>query len=284
MDLVRRIRHGACWPDGAAMEVDRNAGVVWVPADNNHAELVQLTKDFAVSPATITLNTRAANPFGGIDLDNAECLMQLSACIQGTKAVLTVIDTVGSATNRDLCRQEDARAFCTPLAQLATRTKSSILLVTHLNAGGSPLGRRIQQYTRQMLALKVIEGESSRRLAVIKSHSRTPDALRVDMGDHGNEFGPAEPPRRGRPGASSDEVDSWLAEQLNQGPMPRSDVVAAAKVAGFSTGNIYRAKERLGVLAERGESGVVWSLPPAPDATSLFPEMATCNGPYDEGR
>ena len=51
-----------------------------------------------------------------------------------------VIDTVGMTTARNLCRPEETRAYCGPLADLATATGIPVLALTHLSKDKEALG------------------------------------------------------------------------------------------------------------------------------------------------
>ena len=120
-----------------------------------------------------------------------------------------IIDTVGMATARNLCRPEEARAFFGPLIDLAGETGVAVLGLTHLSKGGEALGRRIVEKARVVLKMTQPDPEGQpdrRRLWVDKTAVMKPPALGITMGDAGNEydFSPptepeVEPRRRGPP-------------------------------------------------------------------------------------
>ena len=121
------------------MALPRDAPVLWVPADNNHAELVSLATDFGIREH-LYLNAPKKEPYGGVTLETLDDLAALDARVAAVKPVLLVVDTVGNATEKNLSRQEDATAFYQPLQLIACRHGCAVLCLTHLNASGKFLG------------------------------------------------------------------------------------------------------------------------------------------------
>ena len=123
-------------------------------------------------------------------LDDIRELNALEARIRAVKPVMVLVDTVGNATDKNLSRQEDAKAFYQPLQIIARRNRTAIVCITHLNAAGAVLGRRAIEKVRVALKLEFPDPsqENRRKLQVVKSNSKQPPALGVTMGDHGNEY------------------------------------------------------------------------------------------------
>src|SRR5262245_27179469 len=119
-DLVRRIRHGLGWPDGAPISLDRGSLALWVVADNHHDEMVDLSRAFDIADV-LRINASKADPYGGVILEAPEDYRALEGRIAAVKPVLVVVDTVGGATDLNLSRQEEARAFYQPLQLIARR-------------------------------------------------------------------------------------------------------------------------------------------------------------------
>lgn len=268
-DLARRIWHGLPWPDGAPATMPVESRVLWVAADSQWAELGTLPQAFGFPGKAIILNGRRSNPYAGTNLDSVEDLAQLERNIRATQPALVLVDTIGNATDRNQGRAEEAKLIFKPLAEIATRTNASIVLVTHLNRGGQVMGNRIIGAVRQVIMLDAPDGseENRRRLRVAKTNSLKPSALGVTMGSDGNEYDtepplPAEeqPAKRGRP-AHLEEDTSWVKAKLEYGGQRVSHLIELAEKAGISTSRLY-ALQRKGIVEEFVADGrKFWKLP-----------------------
>ena len=220
-DLIRRVAHGIPWPDGQIMAVSKSERSLWVLADNHHDEIVSLCRAFHIEES-ILVNATRSEPYGGVLLETIDDLMELEGRIKAAKPLFVVIDTVGNSTDRNLAKSEDAKAYYQPLQVIARRNQVAILCLTHLNAAGGLLGRRVLEKVRCAMRIeKPDPGQPNRRrLEVVKSNSKTPQALGVTMGDAGNEYD-GQPPERapdGRFGGGEpvrlNEMKAWLTDRL----------------------------------------------------------------------
>lgn len=278
-DLVRRIRHGMPWPDGAAMTMDPLSQVLWVVADNHHDEMVSLAEAFAIED-NVRISAPMADVYGGTNLDPIHEVKLLEARIKAVRAPLVIIDTVGNATDRNLSRQEDAKAFYEPLQRVARRCRAAILCLTHLSASGGVLGRRATEKVRSVIRLDCPdpEGQPNRRkLEVIKTNSKRPAPLGVTMLDGGLEYnnsppqapdaedgGPGTGRRRGSRGpvaAKLEEACDWLGSRLAAGPARVSQVRSDAERQGYSAKTLYAARDEIGVEEEEISGRKWWRLP-----------------------
>ena len=269
-DLIRRIRHGERWPDDTPIEVPSDAKVLFVLADNNHDELLQLAHDFNIVDS-ILLNAPPEDPRAGTTLELLDHWGDLEARIKNHKPALVVVDTVGNATGLNLCKPEDAKAFFTPLQVLAAKYETAIMAVTHLNATGGVLGRRALEKVRSALHLSQPDpqGQPDRRaLSVIKSNTRKPPPLGVTMSSHGNAYdddvpvAPGdEPGQRGRTATKSPACADWLHSQLENGPRPLAELIRSGELSGFPKPRVYDAGKRLAVAKFEQGNRLYWSLP-----------------------
>src|SRR5262249_26311087 len=117
-DLARRVYHGLPWPDGTPATLPKGSTTLWVPADNNHAELATLCRDFNIPPEALYLNASPKNPFGGTMLDSKEDLGALERRIELVRPALVIIDTMANATDRPMYRAEEAKKIFVPLQQI----------------------------------------------------------------------------------------------------------------------------------------------------------------------
>jgi hypothetical protein len=269
-DIARRIYHGFPWPDGTTATFPAGSRTLWVAADCQHAELARLSEEFGVPPEAMLLNAPKSNPFGGTMLDSEADVEDFERRIERTKPALIFVDTTLKATDRTAHKPEDAKAFFTPLQQVIQRQMSCMLGVTHLNADGKPLGRRIEGVGRvvMMLDRPDPEGQPNRRkLHVKKSHSLYPSPLGVTMGTNNNEYdntppigAAAEPMCKPAKKSRLAEAVEWIREYLTPGPARVHEVRTAAEEAGFSSKTLYLAKNNLPIREYETEKHKTWEL------------------------
>lgn len=248
-DITRRIWNGLPWPDGTPATLPPESKVLWVAADSQWAELGTLPSSFGFPGRAIVLNGRRSNPYGGTNLDSIEDLATLERNIRAAQPALVFVDTIGNATDRNQGRAEEAKAIFKPLAEIATRTNTSVILVTHLNRGGQVMGNRIIGAVRQVVMLDQPEGceENRRRLRVSKTNSQKPAALGITMETAGNTYdtdppmgADEQPASRGRGRPSHIEEDTkWVEERLRHGSRRVSHLIEEGETAGLSTHRLY---------------------------------------------
>jgi hypothetical protein len=240
---------------------------LWVLADNHHDEIVTLARDFDIVPS-IRINAAPTDPYGGVTLETADDLADLDARIKAVAPLLVIVDTVGNATDKNLSKQEDAKAFYFPLQVLARRHCCALLALTHLNASGSFLGRRVLEKVRVALRMLQPASQERRRLDVVKSNSKKPAALGLTMGDNGNEYdhnppelpSEEEPRRPGRPDPQVQHCADWLADLLGPAARKVASMRHEAETAGFTVGTLYRAMRLLGVEEYESDGRKWWRL------------------------
>jgi hypothetical protein len=266
-DLLRRIRRRLTWPDGTPIHVPADARALWVIADNNHDEMASLAKAFGIE-AAVWINAWKEEPYGGVMLDDPADVSALDRRIELVKPVMVVVDTVGNSTDRNLSRQEEAKAYYQPLQLIARRHRCAVLCLTHLNATGKFLGRRVLEKVRVAIQMtQPLRDDERRRLWVAKTNSLRPEPLGVIMGDHGNEYdtnppeapeeAEYEPGKAGRPATAAGLAQDWLRQELSCGARRVGNTVDRAKEAQITVGSLYRARDALGV--EQYEmQGVKW--------------------------
>lgn len=267
-DLIRRLWYGLAWPDGRINPFPPETPALVVPGDHHFAQILKLADAYGLPDEAIYFNSAPDDPTGGLDLDDPETIDALDRRIGTVRPGLVVVDTVGATTGRNLCRAEEAREYFTPLLGTATRRDVPFLMLTHLNASGEALGRRINGLCRVVWKLTAPDPEGQpdrRRLVVAKSYDLKPPPLGVTITPSGCEFddNPPEASQGGwRPGpapAKQDECQSWLADRLADGHRKVVDLIDEAKQAGFSTGTLYRARDALGVI-ETPDKPKLWKL------------------------
>lgn len=274
-DLVRRIRHGLPWPDGPVKAgYEGETVALWVVADNHHGEMVTLCESFGISDC-VKVNAAPAEPYGGVSLEALEDWRLLDRRVEVVKPLLVIVDTVGNATDRNLSKQEDAKAFYWPLQVLARKRNVAVLALTHLNASGTVLGRRGVEKVRtviRMTAQNLADVNCKRRLEVTKSNGKYPAALGMTMGDTGNTYDTDAPPppvvpgfgSSGAAGAKSDDsgvlgrCSDWLAAELLSGPRRVSELRSEGEAKGYAAGTLYRARAGLELVQFKRGTAQFW--------------------------
>jgi hypothetical protein len=272
-DLARRIYLGLPWPDGAAATFPPGSVTLWVPADNQHVELGSLPTAFGFPPTALYLNATRRNPFAGTMLDHPTDLGDFEARIRRVKPALVFVDTSLNATDRTSHKPEDAKAFFVPLQQIAGRAGVVLMCVTHLNASGKPLGRRVMGQGRVVLQLENPDPDqpNRRKLCVVKSNCLLPSPLGVTMSDGGNTYdtNPPEKPEEDGSGPREPQITQavqktadWLREQLKAGPRRVSELRRETERLGISSKTLYAAVRLLNLEEYEAANRKWWRLRP----------------------
>ena len=255
MDLAKRIFHGTTWPDGTPIPDEiKGKTTLWIPADGQYAEISDIPDQFGIPHDVVKLNAFKSNPFDGTNLEKPEQFKALEERINRLKPVLVFVDTIGMVTETGTTKTEDAKKVFKPFMEIAARTGTGVILVTHLNKNGEALGRRIIGATRQVIKLSKPEtcGENDRRLWVDKSSSKKPPALRMIMGDNGNEYDDQAPEDTG--GSTSQgggemplvRCMAWVRDLLQECDREQSKLYSDGKsLHGFTPSVITMAISKL---------------------------------------
>jgi hypothetical protein len=252
-DLVRRVRQGESWPDETPITLPTDAPVIWLAADYQFAELVQLHKDFDLGEE-VYLNSYKDNPLAGTSLDTNEDLAGLCERIDLARPQLVIVDTLGNATDADLCRQEEAKRLAVPLMEIAVKKEVAILLLYHSNREGKPLGRRMVEKCRTVIQLSKPHGVGMGvfDLEVSKSFAIIPPRLRATMSDGRIDYRPAPEKGPGRPPREVEAAAAWILDELGkQDGQTIGDLKQRAESeAGIAKNTYFRARE---ILREQGK-------------------------------
>ena len=234
-DLAKRVHHAMPWPDGTPATLDKGAKVLWLCCDGQWGEISRFPEEFGIPAESIILNAWNLDPTEGTSLDEEKHFKELEERINRTGVSLVFVDTVMNSTSHNTTRPEEGVKYFKPLAEVAQKTNTAIIMVTHLSAGGEALGRRIVGQCRQMISLSKIEGEPhnsvKRKIWVSKSNSVIPPELLVTMGDNGNEY-----QGEGAPLIGPSKVDekTWLETYLAGGKKPLDLLMDDALMYGMN--------------------------------------------------
>lgn len=275
LDLIRRMYNGLPWPDEAAPPIfASDPKFLIVAADNHHRQLCEIATEYGIPDDAILTNSFANDPFGGTSLETAEDLADMEARIARIKPVLVIIDTITNTSDLKSQDSSDAKRQYKPLQEIASRQKTPILCVTHLNAGGKVLGRRATEKVRIVIQMETPDPEGQphrRKLWVSKSYGMKPDPLGVTMGDNGNDYdtSPPEAPTEGQRfnGATQGKIPAktlecmdWLAKRLAIGQARVSTLRTEAEIQDYAVTVLYRAKKELGIEETTEDSRKWWKV------------------------
>lgn len=224
MDLHRRAYHGLPAPDGQAFAVAPGRPAMWLCSDGHHDELARLLPEFGLPDESVVFPALADDPYTGVDLDDPELIGEggmLERAIATAKPWCVFIDTLTSATGKNLCDQHVMKGLKAPLVRMAQAYGTSFGLLLHLSREGQVLGRRIKGLTRVLMHVECPDPEHSERLKfwVEKTYFTKPPALGLTLGPDGNtyDFTPptaAAKSHGGRPPESRGKAQTFIVEAL----------------------------------------------------------------------
>lgn len=324
LDLAARVSTGSPFPDGTRCETGAG-GVVVLSAEDGLSDTIKPRLE-AAGADTSRISSLATVITGSGDTRQERLfalpkdLPLLEHEIGRVGAKLVIIDPLMAflGDKIDAHKDQDIRRALAPLAAVAERTGAAVQLVRHLNKGegkipvyrgGGSIGiigaarigslvavdpqdenRRVLASTKNNLATRpksLSYGlEEAENGAVKVAWSGQSDLSAADL------LGPSE---GAEPGARG-EAEGFLRSLLADGPIPSEKIFEAAKAARISNSTLRRAKERLGVGADRenvpggkrGSGKWVWKLPEAASpsgdvqgAHAAGPERLERNGDAD---
>lgn len=190
MDLARRWWFGREMPDGQSATIPQNTPTLWVCADGQQDDLLEIAAAYGLPDEAVFLNTVPTDPYGGSSLDDLESIERLEAGILAIKPACVFVDTLTNATSRDLCRANEAKLICSPLNEIAKRTKTAVCLDCHVALNGKALGKRVRGWTRTMISVECPDPNHPERLKIYpeKTFAKRPEALGATMSDAGTEY------------------------------------------------------------------------------------------------
>jgi hypothetical protein len=296
LDLSARVTVGAPMPDGTD-GLEHPADVVLLSAEDGLADTV-MPRVMAAGGDPSRVHVVAASRVGGVERwpELSRDIAALEDLINRVGARLVIVDVLmayldGRTTNS--YRDQDMRAVLGPLAAMADRTGSAVLLLRHptkagsrdpiLNGGGSigiigaaRVGLLVSWHPDED---QIPEGQRRRLLAVAKCNIGPKADTMVyrlagpaDDAAHVVWDGTApihaadllvEPVSREEAEARS-EAESFILGQFDDtGTADAATVEKAARALGIPKTTLWRARKKLGITSEqRGfGGGWVWVLP-----------------------
>jgi hypothetical protein len=300
IDVAARVTRGWPMPDGESEEGREPAGVVILSAEDGLADTI-LPRLIAGGgdPARVVALPEVPSQEG----PRPPCLPLdvhwLARAIKRVNAALVIVDPLAAFIDGqiNMHRDQDIRRALHLLARLAEQTGTAVLVIRHLNKGGSsnPVYRGggsigiIGAARSGLLLARDPDDESKRVLACTKCNlARMPPSLSFSIeqaangairigwagtSPHTAETLLAAPRDEEERGAISEAMEV-LKTILAAGTLPAKEVKAEARKAGIAEQALKRAKAVLKVrsqLVGYGKDGVWnWSLPAREDQAPEF--------------
>jgi putative DNA primase/helicase len=312
-DLTARLSRGDRMPDGSPGP--KASGTVILSAEDDGARVIRPRLDAArADPHKITF-VRVADGDGSREpVITAEDMLAVEEAIEFVGARLVIIDPLMAylPANVNSNRDQDVRRTLVHLRDLAERSGAAVVVVRHLNKtpggpalyrGGGSIGIIGAARAGLLLAADPDWPESGRILAVTKSNlARIPPSMRLQLvQEEGNSFASvawgnscdlsakrllaaAEAPQRRRARTAAAE---FLRGVLADGPVPTKEVEHLATEEGIAAKTLQRAREVLGVVAEKvgqpsqPDQHWAWRLPADDEdiAAEVGPKKVTSQAP-----
>jgi hypothetical protein len=276
LDLARRLTGGGAFPDGAPVPGPERP-VLYVDAESVPQIQNQRAQAWGMDRSQLFL-MMPDDPYEPIDFGSRACQDLLVDMCYHLEPHLVIIDSLGAIHLKGENNVEDVRAVLGYLCAVAQEFDLSLLLIHHLRKRGKDRfqpsldalaadefrgSSHIVAMARSVLALSHVQTgpepdrNGPRRLEIVKTNlCRYPPALGVHFESSGP--GPdgvgapllryGSPPRPYRPPTRTDDCAAWLLRHLEEAGEPQrpKDVIEAAKVAGFPSATVNRARNQLG--------------------------------------
>jgi len=309
LDLAARVSRGEAWPDMPLFK-QTPGGVVLLNCEDDLADTIAPRLDRAGADDSNIIAIEGVSLLGQRRHFSLEAdLPRLDEVLidnPGTR--LVVIDPVAAYCGKiDSHKNSEVRGLLAPLAELASRHRVAIVSVTHLSkTGGTKAVYRAMgslafaAAARAVWAIVKDANDPQRRLFLPAklNLARDPDGLayRIDEGRvvwevdpvqlHADDAFAAEVKAAGdtsQRGSERREASAWLRDQLANGPVPSTQLIADAREHGISERTLRRAfKEMNGRARKATEGQWQWSLPgtlvDTADSTVLDPVSGVIEG------
>jgi len=256
------------WPDGSP--VDEVGMVLWCDTEASQAILSHRIKAWNLRfPEYILMPGN--DPLQEMRIDDPGAFDQLEMMIDHEGITLVVIDSLRGSHRMDE-NSSDLVNVLSRLAGIARNANIAILVVHHLRkksvmeSSDVTMDRirgssAISAMCRVIFCLEPVDFGSSKaiRMKQIKNNlALLPEPMGVNIDESGCSFG--ESPEEPRTETMTDRAIEFLRLELKGSPRKASQLIEDAELMGISKATLYRAKEKINIIAIRkhGES-VTWS-------------------------
>ena len=271
LHLAAAYADGRPWPDGAPFTAQPSK-TLWGESENGHEMNLERWLTWGLDPAQIV--TPLGDPQRNFTLATKQDIRDLLLPASRPDVRLIVLDSLTGLSSGNTSPRA-LRDLVAGLAEIARAVRKPVLLTHHLRKrttldgdGQLNLDRLlgsslIAQVPRVVWTLDLPNpaDPDNRRLSVIKNNLApipNPIGFRIDA--HGLHFGP--PPQPPTVYSELDRAIDFLQDLLAAGPLPATQVKAAAHAAGHAERTLKRAKQHLCIKSNKHPDQWTWQLPP----------------------
>lgn len=241
VEWAARLYRGDPMPDGTPNPLPPGTRTLWLCFDRNWRGLLRTADQFGLPRAAILLPTRRDRPLWIPDFDHPGTMGLLRDLIIKHRPGFVAIDTLTYATGFNTAKANETKLALDPLMGVLAETQAACLALTHLNASGEILNRRLRERVRTEIKLSRPDpAQKDRlRLEVVKSDDRRPDPLGMTFHDASITYdsnpptAPDQKPARGPKPTKAPGLAEWLWLFLQAGPAAIVDIVEAGRDAGL---------------------------------------------------
>jgi len=292
--MAETVSTAGCWPDGSA-----TAGgnvLIWSGEDDPADTLVPRLLAAGANVSRVHFVGDVLERGGARPFDPAtDCALLAAAAERLSDVTLLLVDPIVSAVPGDSHKNAEVRRGLAPLVALAATLGAALVGITHHSkgtAGRDPVERVTGSIAFGALArlvfaaAKLPEDEGGGRVLVRSKSNIGPDSggFRYDLrdmpvpgvagltasvamwgeaieGEAREILAAAESPQPEARGGALAEAEEFLSSILEDGPVPKRDIVSKAKAEGISVDTLKRAKASLCIEhAKRGfgKDAVTW--------------------------
>ena len=279
LHLCRAVIKGLPWLGGYKPEEKAQAGkAVWVDMEHILRVLIERAKRFGIEKEILIPRLPVEDRLGWYipSPETEEGYSVLEEICVRCKPNLIVIDSLGGAFQGDENSKKETAQFLKKLSVLADRYNVALVLIHHLRKKSpfSPSSSvdldkirgssSIAQFVRSVIWLDKPDPRQPDVVRVVQAKplDKRPESFGFRIIDGELSFGeaPEAPSERKEPSRMEQAIE-FLKDFLSNGEKPSKEVYEAGKEAGFAKRTLKRAKEKLGITAEKQGSQWYWKLP-----------------------
>lgn len=297
LDLAKVVTNGLTFPN--SNEKCKAGKVLWVDTEMKQQLLNDRSKTMGLNRQNLLIPSIDGNLLAKFDAGEDEHKNHLLSIIREEKPSMLVVDSLGHSHSRGENRIEEIRPVMDFLTATARDNDMAVLAVHHLNKGreneASEISLTRVRGSTDIVATPVVifaieksTGETNKLRQIKNNISRSPEPLTMSLEYHDPEkeqlkaisysqYQPP-PPKKYKKELCADWLREVLRERVDGVPLKELKELGAG--IGYSTGNIYSAKDILGDEITFSGTGnhSVWHLSSRTDTESLEHIKRSKNG------
>lgn len=263
LDIAKVITNGLCFPNSD--ERTKPAKVLWVDTEMKQQLLNSRSKSMGLIRSNILIPAIDGNLLAKFDAGEDEHKKHILNIIEDEEPILLVVDSLGHSHSRGENRIEEIRPVMDFLASTARDKNIAVIVVHHLNKGREQEAAEVSltrvRGSTDIVATPVVifaiekSKEEENKLRQIKNNiSRQPEPLSMTLEYHDEakeelksiRYDIYKPPPRKK--YKKELCADWLRELLSQNDngVPLLEIKSIGSGIGYTTGNIYSARDILG--------------------------------------